>query len=98
MLFPRVNRGTDPLLQICQEITNQVVNEMAEATVQSTIKTEVHNHMTLIRSADWLEGLIIETIEPMIYSVVSNVLLRILFISCSIIPLWCLSLLTFTPC
>jgi len=65
-------RRTDPLFQVCQELTDEVVKEMALMTVQSTIKSLVNSHMAFSKSFDWLDDLIIETIQPMIYNVVSN--------------------------
>ncbi|KAK3749317.1 hypothetical protein QZH41_020095 [Actinostola sp. cb2023] len=62
-------RRTDPLFQVCQELTDEVVKEMALMTVQSTIKSLVNSHMAFSKSFDWLDDLIIETIQPMIYNV-----------------------------
>lgn len=80
-MFHRINlRQTDPLSQICKEITDEVINEVAIETVPITIKTIVSSHMTLSKAADWLEDLIDETIQPMIYTVVSRVNVPVQFI------------------
>ena len=62
------------------DIVNEVVKESTTQIIQSVVDEMVRDHMTLIKSGDWLEDFILEPIAPMIPRVVGKSFL------CSIIP------------
>ena len=62
----------DPLVKVCDNIINEVVKESAAQLVRSAVDEVVVGHMAVVRSGDWLEDFILETIQPMLPRVVSE--------------------------
>ena len=60
-----MSRG-DPLLKVSANIVNEVVKESATQIVRSMVDEVVRGHMTVIKTGDWLEELILEAITPML--------------------------------
>ena len=57
------------------DIVNEIVKESASQIVHSTVDEIVREHMTAIKSDDWLEDLILEAVTPMLPRMVSTCLL-----------------------
>lgn len=55
---------------MCDSIVNEVVKESTTQLVRSAVDELVIGHMTVIKSGDWLEDFILETIQPMLPRVV----------------------------
>ena len=64
----------DPLVKVCDNIINEVVKESTVQLVRSAVDEVVVGHMAVIKSGDWLEDLILETIQPMLPRVVREFL------------------------
>ena len=64
----------DPLVKVCDNIINEVVKESAAQLVRSAVDEVVVGHMAVVRSGDWLEDFILETIQPMLPRVVREFL------------------------
>ncbi|KAJ7333080.1 hypothetical protein OS493_018252 [Desmophyllum pertusum] len=62
----------DPLFTVCDDIVNEVVKESTAQLVRSAVDELVLGHMTVIKSGDWLEDFILETIQPMLPRVVTE--------------------------
>ncbi|XP_020602446.1 uncharacterized protein LOC110041496 [Orbicella faveolata] len=62
----------DPLVKVCDNIINEVVKESTVQLVRSAVDEVVVGHMAVIKSGDWLEDLILETIQPMLPRVVTE--------------------------
>jgi len=62
----------DPLLKVCDNIINEVVKESTAQLVRSSVDELVVSHMAVIKSGDWLEDFILETIQPMLPRVASE--------------------------
>ena len=60
----------DPLVKVCDNIINEVVKESTTQLVHSAVDEMVVGHMAVVRSGDWLEDFILETIQPMLPRVV----------------------------
>ena len=60
-----LSRG-DPLLKVSADIVNEVVKESATQIIRSMVDEVVRGHMTVIKTSDWLEDLILEAITPML--------------------------------
>ena len=52
------------------DIVNEVVKESATQIIQSVVDEMVRDHMTVIKTGDWLEDFILEAIGPMLPRVV----------------------------
>ena len=59
---------------MCDNIVNEVVKESTTQLVHSAVDEMVIGHMTVIKSGDWLEDFILETIQPMLPRVVRRFL------------------------
>ena len=64
----------DPLVKVCDNIINEVVKESTAQLVHSAVDEVVVGHMAVIKSRDWLEDFILETIQPMLPRVVREFL------------------------
>ena len=64
----------DPLVKVCDNIINEVVKESTAQLVHSAVDEVVVGHMAVIKSGDWLEDFILETIQPMLPRVVGEYL------------------------
>ena len=64
----------DPLVKVCGNIINEVVKESTTQLVRSAVDELVVGHMAVIKSTDWLEDFILETIQPMLPRVVREFL------------------------
>lgn len=62
----------DPLVKVCGNIINEVVKESTAQLVRSAVDEMVVGHMAVVRSGDWLEDFILETIQPMLPRVVTE--------------------------
>ena len=59
---------------MCDNIINEVVKESTAQVVRSSLDEVVVSHMAVIKSGDWLEDFIVETIQPMLPRVVREFL------------------------
>ena len=59
---------------MCDNIINEVVKESTAQLVRSSVDELVVSHMAVIKSGDWLEDFILETIQPMLPRVVREFL------------------------
>lgn len=59
---------------MCDNIINEVVKESTAQLVRSSVDELVVGHMAVIKSGDWLEDFILETIQPMLPRVVREFL------------------------
>ena len=64
----------DPLVKVCGNIIYEVVKESTTQLVRSAVDELVVGHMAAIKSTDWLEEFILETIQPMLPRVVREFL------------------------
>ena len=80
---------------MCDNIINEVVKESATQLVRSVVDEVVVGHMAVIRSGDWLEDFILETIQPMLPRVVREFLSSVYasWVTCNghLLKLLCLS-------
>lgn len=60
----------DPAVRVSADIVNEVVKESATQIIQSIVDEMVRDHMTVIKTGDWLEDFILEVIGPMLPRVV----------------------------
>ena len=60
----------DPAVRVSADIVNEVVKESATQIIQSVVDEVVRDHMTVIKTGDWLEDFILEAIGPMLPRVV----------------------------
>ena len=60
----------DPAVRVSADIVNEVVKESATQIIQSVVDEMVRDHMTVIKTGDWLEDFILEAIGPMLPRVV----------------------------
>ena len=60
----------DPAVRVSADIVNEVVKESATQIIQSIVDEMVRDHMTVIKTGDWLEDFILEAIGPMLPRVV----------------------------
>ena len=58
------------LRDVRADIVNEVVKESATKIIQSIVDEMVRDHMTVIKTGDWLEDFILEAIGPMLPRVV----------------------------
>jgi len=63
----------DPLVKVCDNIVNEVVKEFSAQLVRSSVDEVVVGHMAVIKSGDWLDDFILETIQPMLPRVVRGI-------------------------
>lgn len=59
---------------MCDNIINEVIKESTAQLVRSSVDELVVGHMAVIKSGDWLEDFILETIQPMLPRVVRKFL------------------------
>lgn len=64
----------DPAVRVSADIVNEVVKESATQIIQSIVDEMVRDHMTVIKTGDWLEDFILEAIGPMLPRVVFEAL------------------------
>ena len=62
----------DPAVRVSADIVNEVVKESATQIIQSVVDEMVRDHMTVIKTGDWLEDFILEAIAPMLPRVVGT--------------------------
>ena len=55
----------DHVLRVSADIVNEVVKESATQIIQSVVDEMVKDHMTIIKTDDWLEDFMLEAIGPM---------------------------------
>jgi len=59
---------------VCDNVINEVVKEFSAQLVRSSVDEVVVGHMAVIKSGDWLDDFILETIQPMLPRVVGEYL------------------------